>query len=137
MLLFKISVILVFAVSAILCSSVISPKYSYGGKMTNDIAKNARLAYYPLNFFVRVRFSESLFLADNYLFGDPISNIIRYYKENDINYYTRIRKENSKHVHKEPYSFERIDTGLCVGISFHYRRIKFLACCFITINILV
>ena len=87
--------------------------------MTNDIAKNARLAIfenpYPLNFFVRVRFSESLFLADNYLFGDPISNIIRYYKENDINYYTRIRKENSKHVHKEPYSFERINTGLYVG----------------------
>ena len=67
------------------------------------------------NIFIHVRFSDSLFLVDNYLYVDPKSNSIRYYKETDINYYTRIRKENSKHVHKEPYSFERIITGLYVG----------------------
>ena len=67
------------------------------------------------NIFIHVPFSGSLFLVDNYLYVDPKSNSIRYYKETDINYYTRIRKENYKHVHQEPYSFERISTGMYFG----------------------
>ena len=64
------------------------------------------------NRFIHVRFSDSLFFVDNYLYVDPKSNSIRYYKETDINYYKRIRKENSKHVHQQPYSFEKIITGI-------------------------
>ena len=116
MLLCKVCVICVFAVSTILCSSGISPKYSYGGKITNDIPKNAWL-YFEIfihwkNIFIHVPFSDSLFLVDNYLYVDPKSNSIRYYKETDSNYYARIRKENSKHVHQEPNSFEMIITGV-------------------------
>ena len=84
--------------------------------MTNDIPKNARFNYIIIwNKFIHVRFSDSLFFVDNYLYVDPKSNSIRYYKETDINYYKRIRKENSKHVHQEPYSFERISTGMYFG----------------------
>ena len=87
------------------------------------------------NIFIHVPFSGSLFLVDNYLYVDPKSNSIRYYKETDINYYTRIRKENHKHVHQEPYSFERISTGMYFGnfiSSYEYNS----ECCFITIDIL-
>ena len=79
------------------------------------------------NIFIRVHFSDSLFLVDNYLYVDPKSNSIRYYKETDINYYTRIRKENYKHVHQEPYSFERISTGMYFGnfiSSYEYKIVR-------------
>ena len=52
------------------------------------------------------------YFADRYFYINPKSHISRYYKETDSNYHARIRKENSKHVHQEPYSLERIITGV-------------------------
>ena len=57
-------------------------------------------------------FQSILIFVDRYFYVNPKSHSPRYYKETDSNYYARIRKENSKHVHQEPYSFKRNITGV-------------------------
>ena len=81
------------------------------------------------------------YFADRYFYINPKSHSPRYYKETDSNYHARIRKENSKHVHQEPYSLERIITGVYFVsfISLYENKFKTvcLECCFININYLV
>ena len=79
------------------------------------------------------------YFADRYFYINPKSHSPRYYKETDSNYHARIRKENSKHVHQEPYSFEGTSTGMYFGsfISSYDNKLVYLECCFITINVLV
>ena len=87
------------------------------------------LIYHP--FYAKVFLFESILIfADRYFYVNPKTHSPRYYKETDSNYYARkthspryyketynnyyarIRKENSKHVHQEPYSLERIISGM-------------------------